>query len=91
MINLKTVPVPVKKIIIREMGEETILVSEKENLVHTLDEVGSVIWKNIDGKNNLSKILDAVCEEFDVDKKKAEKDLFVFINKLLDKVLISIK
>ncbi len=91
MTNLKSVPVPDKKYIIKDIGDDIILISEKENLIHTLDEVGAAIWKNIDGKNNIAVILENICNEFEVDKKKAEYDIFSFIDKLKQKGLIEIK
>jgi hypothetical protein len=91
MVNLKSVPLPNRNCIIKDLGEDTILISEKDNLIHTLDEVGAVIWKLIDGKRNLGAILDAVCAEFEVDRKEAEDDLFPFMDELEDIGLIEME
>jgi len=91
MLNLKSVPVADSNYVVRDIGDETILISKKENLMHTLEGVGIVIWKNIDGEKNLGLILENICSEFEVDEKDAERDLFRFITELVNTGLIIIK
>ena len=91
MINLKSVPIPDSNYVVRDIGEETILISKKENLIHTLEGVGALIWKNIDGQKSLGFILESICSEFDVDKQDAEDDLFGFIKELEKTGLIKVR
>lgn len=91
MINLESVPVSVGNLVAREIGDEIILVSETESLIHTLNGVGAVIWKSIDGIKNLHNIVDSICNEFDISRDSAESDLLVFINEIKDSGLIVIK
>jgi hypothetical protein len=49
------------------------------NSIYNLNEVGSFIWNLIDGRNTLSQIAQAVCEEFDVTLEAAEQDTVEFV------------
>ncbi len=91
MIKLESVPVPAGNLITKEIGDEIILVSEKENLIHTINGVGAVIWRSIDGSKNLRVIVDDICTEFDVNRDSAEKDLFLFISELEKNGIITLK
>ena len=71
---------------IRNVGNEKILVPIKNNIanmteIFTLNEVGSFIWDNIDGKNTEEDIVSAITNEFDIDELTAKKDLTDFIKK----------
>ena len=72
----------------REVAEETIILTRDEFWIHTLNELGSKIWKLSDGKTTINEIVSKVCEEFEVDRVVAEKDTIKFIQKLLKKSLI---
>ncbi len=91
MISLDSVPIPCSGFTVREIGDEIIFIAEDGDELHTLDEVGCFIWKNIDGKNSLMTILNSICKEYDVEKSKAELDLKVFVLKLKDKGIIDFK
>ena len=91
MITVNDIPVQSQGFIIRKLGEETILISENGKNMHTLDEIGGFIWENIDGKNSISSITERICDEYDVNRSIAEKDILEFIEKLIEKELILIK
>lgn len=66
-------------VIFRHIAEEFILVPIRQKVVdlksvYTLNEVAAFIWELIDGKNDTSKIVYKVVEEFDVDSLCAAKD-----------------
>jgi methyltransferase-like protein len=71
----------------RYVGEELILVPVKANVtdmneIFTLNEVGSFIWKSIDGKSTEEDISKAIAAEFDIDIVRAGNDLGEFIESL---------
>ncbi len=90
MISLDSVPMPCSGFTVREIGDEIIFIAEDGDELHTLDEVGCFIWKNIDGNCSLMTILDRICNEYEVEKSRAVKDLEEFILKLNEKGLIDI-
>jgi len=89
MENLGVVPVPAEGLTIRQIGNETIILTEEGEELHTLDETGTFVWKAIDGKKSLSRILDLICVEYEVTHGRARDDLFMFIETLKGKGIIS--
>jgi methyltransferase-like protein len=72
---------------IRNVGEEKVLVPLRNNIanmteIYTLNEVGSYIWDEIDGKNTEKDIVKAITEEFDIDETTAQNDLYEFLKRL---------
>ena len=89
MKNLRAVPVPAEGLTIRQIGNETIILAEAGEELHTLDETGTFVWSAIDGKKSLSQILDLICVEYEVTHDRAGDDLFVFVEALKGKGIIS--
>ncbi len=67
----------------KEIDEQIILMDlGPKKMVHRLNSVGSFIWKELNGKNDLAAIMSAVCVEYSISKELAEKDLFEFIGNM---------
>lgn len=88
MENLGAVPVQNDSLTIRQIGKETIILTEEGEELHTLDETGTFIWLAIDGKKSLGQILDMLCAEYDVTYDRAKEDLLVFTETLMNKGII---
>ena len=91
MIASDTIPVSNDTFTVREIGEEIIFLNEKGDMLHTLNEVGSFVWKSIDGTRSVGDILELMCGEYDVSRDKAEKDLITFLNELTGKKIVYIE
>jgi len=89
MENLGAVPVPAEGLTVRQIGKETIILTEAGQELHTLDETGTFVWSAIDGKKSLSQILDLICVECEVTHERARDDMFVFVEALKGKGIIS--
>ena len=89
MKNLGEVPVQAEGLTTRQIGKETIILTEAGEELHTLDETGTFAWKAIDGEKNLSQILDMICVEYEVAHDRAKDDLVVFVEALKGKGIIS--
>jgi hypothetical protein len=71
----------------REIAGETVIVPIKSqvgdlNSIYTLNELGTMIWKLIDGQTGISQIMEAVCREYEVTPDEAQKDIFAFLTDL---------
>ena len=71
----------------REIAGETVIVPIKSqvgdlNSIYTLNELGTMIWKLIDGQTGISQIMEAVCREYEVTPDEARKDIFAFLSDL---------
>lgn len=62
-------------------GQATIVLSDPGE-TKVLNEVGSAIWSQIDGKRTLGQILDTIMQQFDSSREQAELDLLEFATSL---------
>ena len=90
MKDLNGIPKPVDGLTVKQIGTETIILTESGEELHTLDETGTYVWSQIDGKQSLAQILDNLCDEYDVSRERAQEDLLYFIAALEEKQIISL-
>ena len=64
------------------MNNETIIVDPKGQSSFELNEVGTFIWKNLDGKNSIHQIADLLCGEYDVSSEAVTADLVSVVDEL---------
>jgi hypothetical protein len=82
-----------KDLVTRCVADETIIVPVKSNVgdldsIYTLNEVGTLIWELIDGKNNVNQIIGAVCSAYEVTPEPAEKDTLEYQTSLEETGLV---
>ena len=87
MNNLTRCYVKETNLVTRDIVGETIIVPVKSNVgdldsIYTLNELGTLIWQHIDGKNTLTHIVDAICSAYDVTPEEARKDALEFLKSL---------
>ena len=80
-------------VVSRKILDETILVPIRGKLadmqhIITLNPMAEYIWEHLDGKHKVSKILDKITDEFDVQRDEAGEDMEGFLNALLKEDLI---
>jgi len=93
MINLRSVPIRSESIVTRKTGDEYILVPVTNNIadmnsVYTLNETGAFIWELIDGRNTIEELINAVVSKYEADFNTATQDVFSFIEKMSDYLII---
>ncbi|MEI9478571.1 MAG: PqqD family protein [Deltaproteobacteria bacterium] len=71
----------------REIAGETIVVpirgrTEDLDSIFTLNELGTMIWNLIDGRTNVSQIVESISKTYDVTEDEAAKDTFDFLTSL---------
>ena len=74
----------------RILNEEAVMLNPEDNQIHLLNDVGTFIWEQLVENNKFEDLIDAICEEFDVEKNQAKQDLDEFINLLDQKGLITL-
>jgi hypothetical protein len=82
-----------KNLVTRDVAGEEIVVPIKGHVgdlegVFTLNEVGAMIWRLIDGQTTVRQLMEAVRDEYDVEATEAEKDVADFLRSLEDAGLI---
>ncbi len=71
-----------------EIDDEVIVFDVENEQFYEFEGIGSFIWNRIDG-NSLDNIVEAVCNEYDIDKETALEDILSFVNDLSEKAIIS--
>lgn len=71
----------------REIAGETIIVPIRKQAgdlesIYTLNEIGTTIWRMIDGKTKVSRIIDAIHKNFTISPEEAARDVAEFLQSL---------
>ena len=67
---------------------ETVVLLPRERTVHQLNEVGSFLWAELSRPAPIARLVERVCEEFDVEEASARADVLAFARELIDRDLI---
>ena len=71
-----------RRIAARTIGGRSVVVVIDSQAMHTLSEVGTLVFEQANGVP-LSSLVDAVVEAFEVDRSTADSDVRIFVNELL--------
>lgn len=69
---------------------EAVIVSPEDSTLHTLNEVGTLVWEAADGVTPFADIAARICERYDVEAPVAERDLETFVAKLIEQGLVTV-
>ena len=80
-------------LVTRDVAGEEIIVPIKGHVgdlegVFTLNEVGAMIWRLMDGQTTVRQLMEAVRNEYDVEAAEAAEDVVDFLRSLEDAGLI---
>jgi hypothetical protein len=76
----------------REIDEETVIISPGESVMHELNDTGSFVWRNIDGRRNAEDLAALLAEQYDVTRETALADTLSLLEELSSrKLLISME
>jgi GeoRSP system PqqD family protein len=75
----------------REFEDGVVIVSPTESVMHSLNALGTEVWKLADGTLTIGEIIDTVMEEYEVDREEVERDVLQFCQTLSDKGMISLE
>ncbi len=89
MSNFARIPVRNPEFGARAVDDETVFLSPAGDEIHSLDEVGTFIWHQIDGQRTVADILTALLAEYEVAEADARADLDGFIEELAARKLIT--
>ena len=77
----------VADVICRQVGSESILVPVRHNVgdldyIYTLSPVAARVWALLDGERSLGQIVEAICDEYDVEREQAAADVAELVTDL---------
>jgi len=50
----------------REIDDETVIISPNDSVMHELNDTGSFLWKNIDGKKSAAELAELLVANYEV-------------------------
>lgn len=80
-------------VVSRKVGHEWVLVPIRHNVgnldyVYTLDAVAACVWSLLDGTRTIHGIVTELCDEFDVERGTATKDVMTLLSDLEGAALV---
>jgi hypothetical protein len=82
-----------QEVVSRKIEGELIIVPIRSgvgdlNSLYTLNAVGSVLWEFMTEGHTIAEMVQRVCDEFEVTKAQARKDIENFLDSLLEEKLV---
>lgn len=78
-----------RELLTREIASDTFVMDVERSELHDLNAVGGRIWELTDGHHSVADIVDALTEEYDVERSRAESEVCAYLDKLREKGLIA--
>jgi Coenzyme PQQ synthesis protein D (PqqD) len=72
----------------REIDDETIIISPNDSVMHELNDTGSFLWKNIDGKKSAAELAELLVENYEVAPDIAVADTQALLLELASRKLV---
>lgn len=69
---------------------KVVLLNLDEAILLELNDIATKIWSSIDGKKTGQDIVDYLTENFEVERRHAEKDIYEFLKQLLRDGIITL-
>ena len=82
---------PSRDVLLRDLGEEAVLLDLKSQRYFGLDEVGLEIWRLLEVHQEKVKVINDLLGRFDVEKRRLESDFDTFIAELQAMGLVHIE
>jgi hypothetical protein len=72
----------------REIDDETVIISPNDSVMHELNDTGSFLWKNIDGKKSAAELAELLAENYEVTPDIAFSDTQALLNEMSSRKLV---
>ena len=78
-------------VMVRQVGDETVLLDLKSMRYMGLDDISSRMWQLLTAGDSIESAYDALLVEFDVEPERLRSDLGDYVQELLDLGLVQVK
>jgi hypothetical protein len=72
----------------REIDDETVIISPNDSVMHELNDTGSFLWKNIDGKKSAAQLAELLAENYEVTPDAAVTDTQSLLEEMSSRKLV---
>ena len=77
-------------LIFREIDGEVVIIANDGSHIHMLNETATLIWNCSNKRTSIVQIITEMCEQYNVDKDTASRDVLESIKSLSEKNLIRV-
>ena len=72
----------------REIDEATVIISPNDSVMHELNDTGSFLWKNIDGRRSAADLASLLAENYEVAPDVAQTDTRSLLEEMCSRKLL---
>jgi hypothetical protein len=90
MITSKSIIKAVENQVSCDMAEEMVVLNTKSGIYYGLDEMGAMIWKQVQSSRTIEQVVNSITSEFDVDREQCTKNMIDFFTNLESYGLIEV-
>jgi Coenzyme PQQ synthesis protein D (PqqD) len=72
----------------REIDNETVIISPNDSVMHELNDTGSFLWKNIDGKKSAAELAELLVASYEVTPDIALSDTQSLLEEMSSRKLV---
>jgi hypothetical protein len=72
----------------REIDDETVIISPNDSVMHELNDTGSFLWKNIDGKKSAAELAELLAANYEVNPDVALSDTQSLLEEMSSRKLV---
>jgi coenzyme PQQ synthesis protein D (PqqD) len=90
-ISKDSVVVAVKSQVSCQLDAETVVLHYDKGLYFGLNEVGTLIWNQVQRPRKVQEIRDAILREYEVSNEQCERDLFTLLRQLSEEGLVEVR
>lgn len=85
-----TIGIP-EDVVFRNLEGEAIILNLATGIYFGLDTVGTRMWTLLAESASVQRVVDTICEEYDVEPDTAERDVLDLLNQLIEKGLVQLQ
>ncbi|MBD3392801.1 MAG: PqqD family peptide modification chaperone [Chitinivibrionales bacterium] len=75
---------------VKRVKDETFVLNRDESSIHSFNSTGAFLWDRIQNQEGVPEIEKALCNEYNLDKETASRDVAEFLQSLAAAKLISL-
>ena len=72
----------------REIDDETVIISPQDSVMHELNDTGSFLWKNIDGRKSAAQLAELLAANYEVTPDAALSDTQALLEEMSSRKLV---
>lgn len=89
-LNISTVVKPADGLIATDMDGEKVVLSISNGKYYNLGATGGRVWGHLAGSQRIEEVVELLLQEYQIDRKTCEADVFEFLNQVYKEGLIQV-